>query len=158
MTKEFVPVNDVIDMIQDWDGVRLNWDEYFISIAYLTASRSSCKRLNVGCVIVDNNRIVATGYNGHIAGAPHTSIVRDEHEQATIHAEQNAIADAAKRGIGLNGTTAYVTHFPCITCFKLMVQSGIHVIKYMTDYKNDPLIQSLIQSSGVKLIKIEVPN
>ena len=126
-----------------------------MSIAFLTASRSVCERLQVGCVIVDNNRIVATGYNGHISGTPHQSIVRDDHEQATVHAEQNAIADAAKRGVKLQNTTAYVTHYPCINCFKLLVQSGISTIKYFSDYKNDTIIQQLIQGVNIRLIKLE---
>ena len=149
------PTSDVIEMVNNWEDVRLDWDEYFMCISYLTASRSSCSRLNVGCVIVYDNRIIATGYNGHISGAPHDSFVRDNHEQATIHAEQNAIADAAKRGIKLKDATAYVTHYPCVNCFKLMVQSGIQTIKYLEDYKNDPVVSHLIQASGVRLIKLK---
>ena len=147
------PIDDIINITQSW-ARRLEWDEYFIAIALITACRSSCNRLNVGCVIVSENRIITTGYNGHISGAPHNSIIRNDHEQATVHAEQNAIADAAKRGIKLNGSTAYITHFPCINCCKLIIQSGVTTIKYMTDYKNDILIQSFIQSSGVRLIKL----
>ena len=148
------PIQNVIDTTKSWES-RLSWDQYFMSIAFLTASRSVCERLQVGCVIVDNNRIVATGYNGHISGTPHQSIVRDDHEQATVHAEQNAIADAAKRGVKLQNTTAYVTHYPCINCFKLLVQSGISTIKYFSDYKNDTIIQQLIQGVNIRLIKLE---
>ena len=151
---EWDPITDVVEAIQNWDS-RLEWDEYFIAIALLTASRSSCNRLKVGCVITHNNRIISTGYNGHISGAPHISIVRDDHEQSTIHAEQNAISDAARRGIKLEGATAYVTHYPCVNCFKLMVQSGIQTIKYLADYKNDCIINTLIQASGVRLIKLK---
>lgn len=150
------PIYDIDDLINGWEKSRLSWDEYFMSIALLTASRSSCKRLSVGCVIVQDNRIITTGYNGHISGAPHVSIIRNDHEQATIHAEQNAIADAARRGVKLDNGVAYVTHYPCVNCFKLLVQSGIQTIKYLHDYKNDQLVSTLIQSSCVKLIKISL--
>ena len=152
--KEWDPVTDIVDTIQEWDS-RLNWDEYFMSIAFLTASRSSCSRLQVGCVLTIDNRIISTGYNGHISGAPHVSIIRDDHEQSTIHAEQNAISDAAKRGIKLDGATAYITHYPCINCFKIMVQSGVKTIKYLADYKNDTVVNTLVQASGVRLIKLK---
>src|SRR5580704_4133633 len=94
---------------------RPSWDEYFMATAVLIASRSNCERLHVGCVIVTagarKNRIVTAGYNGYLPGAPHVSRVRDGHEQATVHAEQNAITDAARRGISVDGAAAYITHF-----------------------------------------------
>lgn len=136
-------MNTIRDTLEN--DKRLNWDQYFMEIAHLAATRSSCERLKVGCIIVDENRIITTGYNGHISGCPHVSIVRDDHEQATVHAEQNAIADAAKRGVKLQDSTAYITHFPCINCFKLLVQSGITTIKYKTDYKNDELVYKLLK-------------
>ena len=77
--------------------IRPSWDEYFKEIVRVTSSRSSCNRLQVGCALVKNNRIVAQGYNGFLPGCPHISQVRAGHEQATVHAEQNAIADCAKR-------------------------------------------------------------
>ena len=75
--------------------IRPSWDEYFKEIVRVTSSRSSCNRLQVGCALVKNNRIVAQGYNGFLPGCPHISQVRNGHEQATVHAEQNAIADCA---------------------------------------------------------------
>tara|TARA_Y100000389_G_C17448560_1_gene513181 strand:- start:467 stop:874 length:408 start_codon:yes stop_codon:yes gene_type:complete len=133
---------------------RPSWDEYFQSIASLTARRSPCHRLKVGCVLVRENRIIAQGYNGFIRGAPHESIVVDGHEQATIHAEQNAIADCANRGTSCNGTTAYVTHYPCVNCCKILIASGISEIKYINDYKNDPLVCKLIKNTGKSITKI----
>lgn len=100
---------------------RPSWDEYFKEIALVTSKRSSCERLAVGCVIVRENRIISQGYNGFMSGCPHESIVRDNHEQATVHAEQNAISDCAKRGVSSNNTTAYITHFPCINCMRLLI-------------------------------------
>ena len=88
----------------------------------------------------------------------HKSIVINDHEQATVHAEQNAISDSAKRGVNVNGSTAYITHYPCINCFKILVASGIKEIKYLNDYKNDKIINELIQNGAkVKITKIK-PN
>ena len=120
---------------------RLSWDDYFKQIVEVTKKRSPCERLQVGCLLVKDNRIISQGYNGFLPGAPHKSIVRDDHEMATIHAEQNAIADCVKRGVSCNGCIAYITHYPCITCAKLIVASGIQEIKYIDDYKNDELVQ-----------------
>lgn len=137
---------------------RPSWDEYFMSTAILIASRSPCERLNVGCVLVSGgehkNRIIAAGYNGFLAGAAHKSRVRDGHEQATVHAEQNAISDAARRGVSVNGSTAYITHFPCINCAKILAAAGVKSVKYLHDYNNDPLVSDIFTESGVEIIKL----
>lgn len=137
---------------------RPSWDEYFMATACLIASRSSCERLHVGCVIVSGapqaNRIVAAGYNGFLPGLPHTSRIRDNHEQGTVHAEQNAISDAARRGVSLAGGTAYVTHFPCINCTKILIAAGIVAIRYRHDYKNDPMAAELFREAGIDLRKL----
>lgn len=136
---------------------RPSWDEYFMSAALLMSLRSACDRLHVGCVLVSGgeqrNRVIAAGYNGFLPGAPHESFIRDDHEQATVHAEQNAIADAAKRGISVLGATAYISHFPCLNCAKILVSSGIHAIKYHWDYRNDPLVAELLKAVGVSIGK-----
>jgi dCMP deaminase len=108
----------------------------------------------VGCLLVKDNRIVSTGYNGFLPGAPHTSIVRNNHEQATVHAEQNALCDCAKRGVSCNKATAYVTHYPCIICARLMLAAGIHEIKYIHDYKNDNLVRVLAEQVNVPIIQL----
>lgn len=137
---------------------RPSWDEYFMATAALIASRSNCERLNVGCVIVTGgarrNRLVAAGYNGWLPGTPHVSRVRDNHEQATVHAEQNAVADAARRGSSLEGCTAYVTHYPCINCAKILAAAGIAEVKYHNDYHNDPLVAPILAEAGVKIAKL----
>jgi dCMP deaminase len=133
---------------------RLSWDEYFMSIAILASKRSSCSRLNVGCIIIKDNRIVTTGYNGFLRGAPHISRVLNNHEQATVHAEQNAICDAAFRGVNISNSVAYITHYPCLTCFKLLVASGINTIKYLNDYKNDPLVKELADENNIQIIHL----
>lgn len=132
---------------------RPSWDEYFMATAILMASRSPCERLKVGCVLVSagsrKNRIIAAGYNGFLPGAPHQSRVRDGHEQATVHAEQNAIADAARRGVSLEGATGYITHYPCINCTKILAAAGIRTIRYHWDYNNDPIAGEILAESGI---------
>jgi dCMP deaminase len=133
---------------------RLEWDEYFMSIALLASQRSPCQRLHVGSVIVKNNRLVSMGYNGYIPGAPHISRVKDDHEQSIIHSEVNALADCAKRGTSLENAKIYVTHFPCINCFRSIAACEIKEVVYLEDYKNDELVQQLALDSGIKLRKI----
>ncbi len=137
---------------------RPSWDDYFMATALLLSSRSSCERLHVGCLMVSSgphpNRIVAAGYNGFLPGAPHDSKIRDGHEQATVHAEQNAVADAAKRGITLQGAVCYVTHFPCVNCAKILASAGIAEIRYRHDYRNDPLVAELLAQSGIAVRKL----
>lgn len=155
-----VPQNpiDLIAAATEAFTQRPSWDEYFMATAKLIASRSNCERLNVGCVIVTGgerkNRIVAAGYNGYLPGTPHASRVRDGHEQGTVHAEQNAIADAARRGSSVDNCVAYVTHYPCINCAKILAASGIAEIKFHEDYKNDPLVAPILADAGVKISKL----
>jgi dCMP deaminase len=133
---------------------RPSWDEYFKKICLVTKERSSCHRLQVGCLLVKDNRIISQGYNGFLPGCPHKSIVRDNHEQSTVHAEQNAICDCAKRGVNCNGSIAYITHYPCIICCKLLLASGIKEIKYIDDYKNDELVEEYCEQLDIKIIKL----
>ena len=133
---------------------RPNWDEYFKEIALVTSKRSPCERLNVGCVLVKDNRIISQGYNGFLPGFPHKSIVRDNHEQATIHAEQNALCDCAKRGVSCDGSIAYITHYPCIICTRLLIASGISKIYYINDYKNDDLVKYFTDEKNIDIVKI----
>ena len=133
---------------------RPTWDEYFKKICLVTKERSSCHRLQVGCLLVKDNRIISQGYNGFLPGCPHKSIVRDNHEQSTVHAEQNAICDCAKRGVNCNGSIAYITHYPCIICCKLLLASGIKEIKYIDDYKNDELVAEYCKQLDIKIIKL----
>jgi dCMP deaminase len=137
---------------------RPSWDDYFMATALLLSTRSPCERLHVGCVIVSGgdrkNRIIAGGYNGFLPGTPHVSRLRDGHEQATVHAEQNAIADAARRGSPVEGCVAYVTHFPCVNCAKILAASGIAEIRYRGDYHNDPLVGPLLADGGVKITRL----
>ena len=131
---------------------RISWNDYFMKAATLASVRSPCDRLKVGCVLVKNNRLISMGYNGFLGGCEHKSIVRNGHEQATIHAEINAITDAAKRGASIDDCVAYVTHYPCLNCYKALASSGIKKIYYKMDYRNDPVVEEL--GYGISLIKV----
>jgi dCMP deaminase len=134
---------------------RMEWDDYFISIALLASQRSPCARLHVGSVIVRDNRMISMGYNGFIAGCPHVSHMRDGHEQATIHSEINAICDCAKRGVTLNGAKIYITHYPCLNCFKTICSSGIVEIIYLEDYNNDELVARVAKDANIVIRKLD---
>lgn len=150
-------VDQIAGMLDAWPG-RPSWDEYFMATALLIASRSACGRLHVGCVLVSGgqhrNRIVAAGYNGFLPGCAHVSRMRDGHEQGTVHAEQNAIADAARRGVSVVGATAYISHFPCINCAKILAAAGIQQVKYHLDYDNDALVADLFAEAGIPLTRL----
>ena len=133
---------------------RPSWDEYFKEIVQVTSKRSPCDRLKVGCLLVHNNRIISQGYNGFLPGCPHTSMVRDGHEQATIHAEQNALIDCAKRGVSCDDCEAYITHYPCLNCCKFLLAAGIKKIYYINDYKNDKLVTEYCKNMCVEIENI----
>lgn len=135
-------------------STRPTWDEYFKEIVQITATRSPCERLHVGCLLVRDNRIISQGYNGFLPGLDHQSIVRDGHEQATVHAEQNCIADCASRGTSCDGCTVYVTHYPCIICCRLLLAAGCRQIKYINDYRNDDLVEYFASQMNVTITKI----
>ena len=135
-------------------NVRPTWEEYFKDLVNLTATHSSFDKLNVGCLFIKNNRIIAQGYNGYISGCEHKSIIKENHNIATIHAEQNTITDCAKRGVSCDGCEAYITHFPCFNCMKLMVSSGICKINYINDYKNDDLVYKIANDVNIKIHKL----
>lgn len=133
---------------------RLNWDNYFMSIAVLASCRSPCNRLHVGSVIVKNKRIISMGYNGFIPGAPHISRIENGHEQSTIHSEINALTDCARRGVSLDGATIYITHYPCINCFKAIAACGIKKIFYLEDYNNNYMVSTLASDSNIDIFQL----
>ena len=133
---------------------RPSWDDYFMEIVQVTSTRSPCERLHVGCLLVRDNRIISQGYNGFLPGCQHTSVVRNGHEQATVHAEQNALMDCAKRGVSCAEATAYITHYPCIICTRLLLAAGIRTIKYKDDYKNDELVKTFCDQCEVNVQKL----
>ncbi|MEG3438265.1 dCMP deaminase family protein [Pannus brasiliensis CCIBt3594] len=127
---------------------RPTWDEYFLMIAKLAATRSTCLAFPVGAVIVKDRQVLATGYNGSPSGTVHctaqgfcypglrTCRESGEFPSRAIHAEANAIAQAAKHGISTNGGSIYVTLEPCLSCLKLMISSGIKEVFYETDFNS----------------------
>lgn len=140
--------------------MRKSWDSYFMKITEMVASRSTCDRALVGCVLVNrDHRIVSTGYNGSVSGNPHCDDVghtmRDGHCIATIHAEMNAILYCAKEGIPTKGTICYVTHFPCLNCTKALIQAGICEIIYKDDYRVDDYAVELFEKNNIPVRKYD---
>ena len=139
--------------------MRKSWDEYFIELAQTVATRGTCDRAYVGCVLVNaDNRIVSTGYNGSVAGNPHCDEIghtmRDGHCIATIHAEMNALLYCAKEGISVKEARAYVTHFPCLNCTKALIQAGISKIIYKNAYRIDPYALELLEKNNIEHIEM----
>lgn len=138
---------------------RISWKEYFMQITELVASRSTCDRAWVGCLLVnDDNRIVSSGYNGSVSGNAHCDEIghtmREGHCIATIHAEINALLYCAKEGISVKNCTAYVTHFPCLNCTKALIQAGIKYIYYKNDYRVDEYAVEILNKNKVGFEKI----
>ena len=150
---EHHPLVEILSKYDPKKYDRLNWDDYFISQALLTSFRSPSEKLQVGAIIVRDNRIITTGYNGYFPNAPHQSISVDDHEVNTVHAEQNALAEAAKRGVSVNGSIMYITHYPCINCAKMIIACGITQVKYLNDYKKDPITQELFGQMEILVSK-----
>ena len=138
---------------------RISWDEYFMAQSNLLSLRSTCSRLSVGATIVKDKRIVSGGYNGSIKGDEHCIDVGckvvEGHCVRTIHAEINAILQCSKFGVGTEGATIYVTHFPCLNCTKSIIQAGIKEICYANDYRNNEYARELLEKSGVVVRKVD---
>ncbi len=139
---------------------RISWDQYFMAQSHLLALRSTCTRLMVGATVVRDNRIIAGGYNGSIAGGVHCvdegCYVIDNHCVRTIHAEMNALLQCAKFGVPTEGAEIYVTHFPCLQCCKALIQAGIKTIYYAKAYKNHPYAEELFEQAGVRVKQVTV--
>ena len=139
----------------DENKERPTWDEYYTFLTQATSTRSPCKKLKVGCILVKDNRIISQGYNGYLPGCKHEQVIRNGHEIATVHAEQNAITDCAKRGVCCLKAHAYITHYPCIYCMKILCAAGIEKIFYIDDYKNDGLVEYFSKIANVPIEKIK---
>jgi len=148
---------------------RLGWHEYFMTVAQLISRRATCTRGHVGAVIVRENSILSTGYNGAPSGLPHCNdsncrIYRSIHPDGTveencvnaIHAEINAIAQAAKHGVSIRDSDIYITASPCIHCLKVLINVGIKTIYYEKPYKIEH-IDELLRLSGIKLVQVNMP-
>jgi dCMP deaminase len=145
---------------------RPSWHQYFMTITRQVAERSTCTRAKVGAVIVRDKNILATGYNGAPAGLPHCTDVGclvytsrtpsgelEENCFRTIHAEINAIAQAAKNGAGIRDADIYITHTPCIHCLKVLINTGIRRVYYEHEYKR-PTLDDILKHATVTLERV----
>ncbi|MFA5059141.1 MAG: cytidine/deoxycytidylate deaminase family protein [Candidatus Omnitrophota bacterium] len=140
---------------------RPDWDEYFLKLAMLASERSTCPRMHCGCVLVKNKNVIATGYNGSIPGDDHCDdagcLVVDNHCVRTVHAEMNALIQAARHGNSAEGATAYVTNMPCTTCAKALITVGIKRIVIFSDF-HDTLATEFFGKANVKIDKHAIPS
>lgn len=124
---------------------RSSWDDYFMAIARVVATRSTCDRKHVGAVIVRDRIILATGYNGSIRGLPHCDdvghLMQDGHCVRTVHAEANAIVQAARTGVRIESGAIYVTASPCFGCFKLIANAGLSRIVFGEFYRDERIFE-----------------
>lgn len=147
---------------------RPSWEEYFMDIARLVARRSTCLRRQVGAVMVKDKNILATGYNGTPSGITHcaeTGCLREQlnvpsgerHELCRgLHAEQNAIIQAARHGVNISGATLYCTNSPCIICSKMLINAGIRCVVYVDGYP-DTLSMDMLREAGVEVVVFTLP-
>ena len=137
---------------------RVSWEQYFMNIAAEVATRSTCDRKHVGAVIVRDKTILATGYNGSLRGLDHCDEagheMKNDHCVRTIHAEANAIVQAARHGIRIENSEIYVTASPCYDCFKMIANSGIIDIYYAEFYR-DERIKQHAGELGINLIHLQ---
>ncbi len=135
--------------------MRPDWDSYFLKIAFAVSERSTCDRAFVGCVLVLDKRILTTGFNGSPSGQPHCDdvghLLVEGHCVRTIHAETNAIIQAALHGVSTRGCTCYVTHFPCINCAKVLINAGITRLVYALDYRVDEYAVQFLRDAKVEI-------
>ena len=138
---------------------RASWDEYFMNIARKVSTRATCDRKHVGAVIVRDKSILASGYNGSIRGLPHCDEVGhmmvDNHCVRTIHAENNAIIQAARNGVRIDQSTIYVTASPCWNCFKMIANAGIIRIAFAEFYRDERIFE-FAEKLGIALQEVQI--
>ncbi|MFN8546883.1 MAG: dCMP deaminase family protein [Candidatus Eisenbacteria bacterium] len=136
---------------------RADWHQYFMQIARVVATRSTCDRKHVGAVVVRDRLILSTGYNGSIRGMPHCDevghMMEDGHCVATVHAEVNALLQAAKNGVRIDDAEIYVTASPCWNCFKAVANGGIRRIYYGEFYRDDRIFR-VAELLGIELVDL----
>ncbi len=140
--------------------VRPAWDEYFLKLAMLASERSTCPRMHCGCVLVRNRYVIATGYNGSIPGDEHCEdvgcLVVNGHCIRTMHAEMNALIQAARAGVSVEGADAYITNLPCTTCAKALICAGIKRVVVFSDF-HDTRAADFFKRAGVSIERREQP-
>ncbi len=136
---------------------RCSWDEYFMAIAEKVATRSTCDRKHVGCVLVRDKMILSTGYNGSIRGLDHCDdaghLMEDGHCVRTVHAEANAIVQSARNGVRIEGASCYVTASPCWACFRMLANAGVSRICFGEFYR-DPRAIEYSERLGIELVEM----
>lgn len=150
-------------MVED---TRISWDEYFMEMAKLAAKRSTCLRRQVGAVIVQDKHVIATGYNGAPKGIPHCAELGgcyreknnipsgERHELCrALHAEQNAIIQAATYAQGIDGASIYITHQPCVICAKMIINAGIERIVVNEGYP-DEMAVDILEEAGLRIVRL----
>ena len=154
-------------MTQGKQGKRPSWDSYFMQLAFVVAGRSTCLRRQVGAVMVKDKQILTTGYNGSPSGLLHCdevgclrqslSVPSGERQEIcrAVHAEQNALVQAAKHGVAIIGADLYVTHQPCVLCTKLLINSGIQRVIYTHSYP-DQLALDMAREAGLELVQLDI--
>ena len=139
---------------------RPNWDEYFLKLAMLASERATCPRMHCGCVLAKDKNVIATGYNGSIPGDDHCEdvgcLIVDNHCVRTVHAEMNAMVQAARRGHAVEGATAYVTNMPCTNCAKVLISAGVRRVVVFSDY-HKTLATDFFKKGNVVIDKIPMP-
>ncbi len=139
--------------------MRPDWDSYFMKVAYAVSERSTCDRAFVGRVLVLDKRILTTGFNGSPAGQPHCDeighLLVDGHCIRTIHAETNATIQAALHGVSTRGCTCYVTHFPCISCIKVLINAGVTRLVYRVAYRMDENAVEFLQAAKIDTCQLD---
>jgi dCMP deaminase len=145
---------------------RPTWDEYFMELACVIARRSTCLRRQMGALLVRDRRILTTGYNGAPAGLPHCEELGCRREELGIpsgqrpelcralHAEQNAIIQAALHGVNTRGSALYCTNQPCAICAKMLINAGVVRVVYEGDYP-DELAREMLDQAGIELVRLE---
>ncbi len=136
---------------------RVSWEQYFMNIAREVATRSTCDRKHVGAVIVRGKTILSTGYNGSVRGMSHCDEIGHEMESGhcvrTIHAEANAVVQAARNGVRIGESEIYVTASPCYDCFKIIANAGITAI-YFGEFYRDKRIDKLAKDAKIQLVDL----
>ncbi|MBI4039766.1 cytidine/deoxycytidylate deaminase family protein [Candidatus Daviesbacteria bacterium] len=138
---------------------RPSWDEYFLQISDLVSTRATCQRLKVGAILVKDKKIISTGYCGAPKKVPDCfevgCFMKDGHCVRTIHAEINAVTQAAFHGITTSGATVYANWLPCYNCAKVLINAGVERLVYRREYRPDPDTRKLLKQAKIKLLKVD---
>ncbi len=143
-------------------NIRPSWDEYFLQLSDLVSTRATCQRLKVGAVLVRDRKIISTGYCGSPKGTPDCfeagCLMEDGHCVRTVHAEINAVVQAAFNGTSTKDTTVYVNNLPCYNCAKVLINAGVVRMVYRYDYRPNPETHRLLKKAKVELVQLEEKN